>query len=148
MASKSITSIAFHIFLSLAINQPAKSQVWVKVGYWYKGTSFAASEINSALFTHLLCAFADLNSTSYELSIPPSNENKFSTFTETVKRKNPSVTTLLSIGGETSTLSTGYPLMASRVSGEERLHDITSLSLLFSMEIARKVFLKSAVKLP
>lgn len=75
------------------------AQNWIKAGYWYSGTDFPIADINSALFTHLICAFADLNSTTYELHISPSDQKYFSAFTGTVKQKNPSVITLLSIGG-------------------------------------------------
>ncbi|PPR90431.1 hypothetical protein GOBAR_AA30261 [Gossypium barbadense] len=53
----------------------------------------------NALFTHLICAFANINASSYQLSVSSSDDQHFSTFTNTVKQKNPSVTTLLSIGG-------------------------------------------------
>jgi hypothetical protein len=54
--------------------------------------------LNSVLSScHLLCAFAYINSSTYNLSINSSTEQKFSTFTDTVKRNNPLVTTLLSI---------------------------------------------------
>ncbi|KAK4859957.1 hypothetical protein QYF36_014900 [Acer negundo] len=77
-----------------------KSQTWIRVGcYSLEQKVFPISEINSSLFTHLVYCCADLNSTSYTLSISKSDENYFSTFTETVNQKNPSVTTLLSIGG-------------------------------------------------
>ncbi|GMN65189.1 hypothetical protein TIFTF001_034243 [Ficus carica] len=73
------------------------AQSWIRAGYWYHDTDLPNYNINSALFTHLICAYADLNSSSYELSIP--NEEKFSTFSSNVKQRNPLVTTLLSIGG-------------------------------------------------
>ncbi|KAM6579874.1 hypothetical protein CsatA_003648 [Cannabis sativa] len=97
MASKIIITL-FLVFLSLKF-QYSKAQSWVRAGYWFSGSEFPISDINSELFTHLICAFADVNSSSYELSISSSNEQLFSTFTNTVKQKNPSVTTLLSIGG-------------------------------------------------
>ncbi|KAF4352401.1 hypothetical protein F8388_016680 [Cannabis sativa] len=97
MASMTIITL-FLVFLSLKF-QYSKAQSWVRAGYWFSGSEFPISDINSELFTHLICAFADVNSSSYELSISSSNEQLFSTFTNTVKQKNPSVTTLLSIGG-------------------------------------------------
>ncbi|KAL3744218.1 hypothetical protein ACJRO7_013469 [Eucalyptus globulus] len=57
----------------------------VKGGYWFPDSGITASDINSALFTHLFCAFADVDS--------------FAAFTRDVQQKNPSVVTLLSIGG-------------------------------------------------
>jgi hypothetical protein len=79
---------------SYCLNPP---QSWIKAGYYYSGSETVISDINSKLFTHLLCAFAYINSSTYHLSINSSTEQKFSTFTDTVKRNNPLVTTLLSI---------------------------------------------------
>ncbi|RXH74288.1 hypothetical protein DVH24_029009 [Malus domestica] len=81
--------------------QPSEAQSWIKVAYWYSGSEFPISDINSPLFTHLIYAYTDVNSSSYELSSSSSDssEQYYSTFTPTVKRKNPSVTTLVSIGG-------------------------------------------------
>ncbi|KAL5772813.1 hypothetical protein ACOSQ2_012737 [Xanthoceras sorbifolium] len=101
MISKIIIFVIFHIFLIFSLeSQPSKAQTWVKVGYfWYEQQQFPISEIDSSLFTHLICGFADLDSTTYQLSLPYDDKNYFSIFTKTVKQKNPSVTTLLSIGG-------------------------------------------------
>ncbi|KAM1731813.1 hypothetical protein ACFX11_017650 [Malus domestica] len=90
----------FHIFFAFRI-QPSEAQSWIKVAYWYSGSEFPISDINSPLFTHLIYAYKDVNSSSYELSSSSSDssEQYYSTFTPTVKRKNPSVTTLVSIGG-------------------------------------------------
>lgn len=77
------------------------SETWIKAGYWYSGSGNPVMDINSALFTHLVFAFAHINTSSYELSISSSSESYVSTFTESVKKKNPSVITLLSVwGGE------------------------------------------------
>ncbi|KAJ6435675.1 hypothetical protein OIU84_000810 [Salix udensis] len=100
-----ITIILFQVFLSLNLH-PAKAQAWIKAGYWNSGSGLPVSDINSTLYTHLICAFADLNSSSYHLSIPSSNDRFFSAFTNTVKQKNPSITTLLSIGGGLAKYST------------------------------------------
>nr|KJB07568.1 hypothetical protein B456_001G030200 [Gossypium raimondii] len=90
--------ILLYIFLSLGLN-PSRAQTWIQAGYWYSGTEFPIADINSSLFTHLICAFANINASSYQLSVSSSDDQYFSTFTNTVKQKNPSVTTLLSIGG-------------------------------------------------
>ncbi|KAJ6435684.1 hypothetical protein OIU84_000819 [Salix udensis] len=105
MASRIAIIILFHVFLSLN-SHPAKAQAWIKAGYWYYYNGFPVSNINSTLYTHLICAAADLNSSSYQLSIPSSYDRVFSAFTNTVKRKNPSITTLLSIGGWDTKYST------------------------------------------
>ncbi|KAL6226169.1 hypothetical protein ACLB2K_000132 [Fragaria x ananassa] len=75
------------------------TQTWIKAGYHYASDELPASTIDTALFTHLLCAFAYINSSSYQLSINSSTQQKFSTFTNVVKLKNSKVTTLLSIWG-------------------------------------------------
>jgi hypothetical protein len=94
MASKLVT----FFFLPLKSHSSSSpKQSWVKAGYYYSGSETVISEINSKLFTQLTCAFAYINSSTYHLSINSSTEQRFSTFTDTVKQKNPSITTLLSI---------------------------------------------------
>jgi hypothetical protein len=90
--------LLFFFFLPLKSHSSSTpQQSWVKAGYYYSGSETVISEINSKLFTHLICAFAYINSSTYHLSINSSTEQRFSTFTDTIKRKNPSITTLLSI---------------------------------------------------
>ncbi|KAL1819715.1 hypothetical protein ACET3Z_014584 [Daucus carota] len=74
----------------------------VKGGYWFPDSGIAASDIDSTLFTHLFCAFSDLNSNTNQVVISSANAGPFSQFTRTVQIKNPSVKTLLSIGGGAS----------------------------------------------
>ena len=125
MASKIIITL-FIVFISLKF-QSSKAQSWIKAGYWYSDSEFTIYDIDSKLFTHLICAFADVNSSSFELSISFSNEHYFSTFTDTVKQKNPSITTLLSIGGG--------------------LADYSVLSQMVSNSSHRKSFIDSSIKL-
>ncbi|KAL6226163.1 hypothetical protein ACLB2K_000127 [Fragaria x ananassa] len=75
------------------------TQTWIKAGYYYTGNESPASTIDSTLFTHLICGFAYINSSSYQLSINSSTQQEFSTFTNVVKLENSKVTTLLSIWG-------------------------------------------------
>jgi GH18 family chitinase len=115
MMSKIMISILlFSVFLSLQYLKPSAAQTWIRAGYWYYGSGYLLpiSDINSALFTHLICAFADVDPSSSELSIPYSAQPYFSTFTNTVKQKNPSITTLLSIGGS----SANHTVISSMVS--------------------------------
>ncbi|KAJ1379778.1 Serine-threonine/tyrosine-protein kinase, catalytic domain [Sesbania bispinosa] len=97
MASKLITF--FILFLPLKSLSSAYTPSWVKAGYYYSGSEISASDIKATLFNHLFCAFAYINSTNYNIFINSSEEHKFSTFTDTVKLQNPSVSTLLSIWG-------------------------------------------------
>ncbi|XP_075665593.1 class V chitinase-like [Castanea sativa] len=106
-----IIVVLFHILLYSEL-KPSNAQTWIKVGYWFSGSEFPISDINSALFTHLICAFADVNSSSYELSGSSTDEQYFSAFTNTVRQKNPSVNTLLSIAGG----SADYTLLSNMVS--------------------------------
>jgi len=71
----------------------------VKASYWFPATDFPATDIDSSLFTHLFCTFADLEAESYEITIATWNQAPFHAFTETVQQRNPHVKTLLSIGG-------------------------------------------------
>ncbi|XP_062078326.1 class V chitinase-like [Humulus lupulus] len=117
MASKTKTSplLLFFVLCFLFNLRLSAAQTVVKGSYWFYGTEFEVSNINSSLFTHLFCAFADLNSTTYRVTIPNSVSTQFSTFTTTVQRKNPSVKTLLSIGGGGASASV-FAAMASQPS--------------------------------
>ncbi|KAL3744235.1 hypothetical protein ACJRO7_013484 [Eucalyptus globulus] len=92
---------SFFIFF-LCLYPSLEEQTWVKSGYFYAGSEIPVSDIDSSLFSHLICAFASIDSSAHPLSFNSSFEQIFSTFTSTVKRKNPSITTLLSVwaGGE------------------------------------------------
>ncbi|XP_031287982.1 putative cysteine-rich receptor-like protein kinase 20 [Pistacia vera] len=101
-------------------------ETWIRAGYHKYDSKyeseFPVSEIKSSLFTHIICSFADVNSTSYQLSLSP--EKYFSTFTETVKQKNPSVTTLLSIGGGgVSNINSTFSSLASNPSSRKSFID-------------------------
>ncbi|XP_010275722.1 PREDICTED: chitotriosidase-1-like [Nelumbo nucifera] len=85
-------------FCLLLFRLSAADQDAVKAGYWYRGSG-SVSDIDSSLFTHLFCAFAGLNPDTNEVTISDDNEDAFSTFTRTLQCSNPSITTLLSIGG-------------------------------------------------
>ncbi|CAL1358856.1 unnamed protein product [Linum trigynum] len=100
------------LFLSVALlallRRPAAAQTTtvVRGGYWFPGSGFAASAINSTLFTHLFFAFAGVDSGTFRVNVSAANKPEFSTFTQTVQRANPSVKTLLSIGGGDANITT------------------------------------------
>ncbi|KAH9660258.1 Receptor-like serine/threonine-protein kinase [Citrus sinensis] len=121
MASK-IIILVLHIFI-FSESLPARAQTLIKVGYWDSGDGFPISDVNFALFTHLMCGFADVNSTTYELSLSPSDEEQFSNFTDTVKIKNPSITTLLSIGGGNNPNYSTYSSMSASSSSRKSFID-------------------------
>ena len=81
----------------LFILNTSRAQTWIKAGYWYTGSEFPVPNINSALFTHLICAFAYIDPSTHELFSKGSDEPYVSTFASTVKTTNPSVIPLLSI---------------------------------------------------
>ncbi|KAK1418425.1 hypothetical protein QVD17_27569 [Tagetes erecta] len=84
------------IFLSLQCKL-STSKAPIKAGYWYTGSEYPIPNINSALFTHLICAFAYINPSTHELVLTESDEPYISSFASMVKKTNPSVKPLLSI---------------------------------------------------
>lgn len=99
----------------------------VRAAYWFSGSDFPAADIDSTLFTHLFCAFADLDPNTNQITIPSSNAVRFSTFTQTVRRKNPSLKTILSIGGGAANTA-HYASMASNPNSRKSFID-SSISL-------------------
>ncbi|KAK7304787.1 hypothetical protein VNO77_42675 [Canavalia gladiata] len=97
-SSKTLSFLICTLLMVLQLQfSPAKAAI--KGGYWFSESGLAVSDINPSYFTHLFCAFADLDPNTFQVTISPSNAGPFSTFTQTVQAKNPSVKTLLSIGG-------------------------------------------------
>ncbi|PHT30787.1 hypothetical protein CQW23_29620 [Capsicum baccatum] len=83
----------------------------IKGGYWFRDSGISTNNIDSTLYSHLFCAFADLNPQSNQLIVSPEDRDSFVQFTSTVQRKNPSVKTLLSIAGGRAN-RTAYGIMA------------------------------------
>jgi len=79
--------------------EAAAAPSWIRAGYWLTVSSYPAPDLESSLFTHLFCAFAGINSSTFKLSIPASDQQYFASFPATAKRTNPTIHTLLSIGG-------------------------------------------------
>lgn len=94
----------------------------VKASYWFPDVvspttgsvvpRSSAVLIDSTLFTHLFCAFADLDAQTNSVFVSDAHEREFSNFTNIVKQKNPHVQTLLSIGGRNADRS-AFASMAS-----------------------------------
>ena len=95
-----MTTILLLTLLSLHFSTSTSQQTWIKAGYWFTGSSFPIPNINSGLFTHLICAFAYINASNHELFLFQSDKSYISTFASTVKRNNPKVIPLLSIWTE------------------------------------------------
>ncbi|KAH9654524.1 Receptor-like serine/threonine-protein kinase [Citrus sinensis] len=137
MAIKSIR-VLFFIFLSSFQLEFSDAQTWIKAGYWLAGREFPLSDINSALFTHLICAFAEVDSSTYQLSISSANQQYFSIFANSVRRKNPSIKTLLSIwNGQNSTYQS--------ILGNKNINP-SVLSSMVGDSSHRKSFIESSIR--
>ncbi|KAJ4957623.1 hypothetical protein NE237_024734 [Protea cynaroides] len=110
----------FSLFIALLFSSTAEKLV--KATYWFPDSGISVSDINSALFTHIFCGFADLNPKTYEVTISNENQNSFSIFTSTVQQIHPSIKTLLSIGGGNSKAS-DFDAMASQASSRKTFID-------------------------
>lgn len=96
----------------------------MKGGYWFSESGLVVSDINPSYFTHLFCAFANLDPNTFQVTISSSDAAQFSTFTKTLQAKNPSVKTLLSIGGgKGPTLAQSFAKMASQASTRKSFID-------------------------
>ncbi|KAI3701563.1 hypothetical protein L6452_26742 [Arctium lappa] len=91
-----LSVLLLFILLSIQLNT-STAQTWIKAGYWYTGSASPVPNINSDIFTHLICAFAYINTSTHDLFLSTTDQQHISTFASTVKRNNPSVTPLLSI---------------------------------------------------
>nr|POF02784.1 g-type lectin s-receptor-like serine/threonine-protein kinase [Quercus suber] len=136
MDSKIIILLIFISILSYQLHC-CNAQPWTKAGYWYASSESPIPDINSALFTHLICGFANVSSTTYQLSIPLEQEQYFSSFTNIVKSKNPSVITLLSIWN-------GQATTAKAILGEKV--NTSVLSSMLNQSSYRKSFIESSIK--
>eukprot|EP00257_Ricinus_communis_P018672 XP_015577455.2 cysteine-rich receptor-like protein kinase 19 isoform X1 [Ricinus communis] len=125
MTTRIITLLIFVLNLN---NLPLlMAKPWIKAAYYDSSGNLPASSVNSALFTHIYYGFAGIDNSTYQLSYPFSNEQDVSTFTATLKRKNPSIITLLSIG------------LAYR--------NYSTFSTMVSQPSYRKAFIRSSIKI-
>ncbi|RWR88128.1 wall-associated receptor kinase-like protein 5 isoform X1 [Cinnamomum micranthum f. kanehirae] len=136
MASKNI--LVFSLTFIFSQFHYSTAQIWVRSGYWLAGSDFPAADINSALFTHLICAFAEVDNSSYQVFIPSSYAQNFSVFPSVVKRKNPSVIPLMSIWNGQA--STGQSINGDPV-------NTSVLSSMIEQPSTRKPFIDSSIKL-
>ncbi|XP_021723508.1 acidic mammalian chitinase-like [Chenopodium quinoa] len=121
MASLKILIVSYITLLSLFHFEFSNANV--KGGYWSPDDGLEASAIDSTLFTHLFCAFANLNLQTYQLTISQGCQ----TFPQTIRRKNLGIKAILSIGGG-SAKSSDYNNMASQPSSRKAFID-SSISL-------------------
>ena len=128
MALKRLALFSSTLLFLLQLRFSAGNKNVVKASYWLSGSGYPLSNIDSTLFTHLFCAFAYLDPDSYQVNISSSDIIQFSAFTKTVQQKNPSLKTLLSIGGGDSNPST-FSSMASQASTRKKfIHSFLNIS--------------------
>ncbi|KGN65228.1 class V chitinase [Cucumis sativus] len=114
--------LLLHLHSSLGQTAPGMKGI-----YWFSGSEFPLSDIESSLFTHIYCAFADLNPNTNQVTISASNSENFKSFTRILRLKNPNVKTLLSIGGGGADAN-AFASMASQPSSRKSFID-SSISL-------------------
>ncbi|KAM6579882.1 hypothetical protein CsatA_003656 [Cannabis sativa] len=132
-----LNTIPFILLFFSVQFQNSSAQPWIQAGYWYAQSESPTPDINSALYTHLICAFANVNSTTYRLSIPSTDEQYFSSFTTIVKRGNPSIKTLLSIWN-------GLAETNKSIVGEKGNYSVFSAML--EKTSNRRAFIESSIK--
>lgn len=129
-SSRNLPFLVFSTLLIIILQLNfAAAQTTMKGGYWFpEGSEIQASDIDSSLFTHLYFAFADLDPNTSQ--VVPSPNAPISDFSQIVQQKNPSVKTLLSIGG-----GGGDPPKRE------------AFSAMASQQSTRKTFIDSSIKL-
>ncbi|KAM3337059.1 hypothetical protein P3S68_032759 [Capsicum galapagoense] len=115
-------AFSFFFFQQLIYFSNGQNNNIVKAGYWLSDRGLAINNIDSTLFTHLFCAFADLDFPANQLIVLLENQDYFRQFTRTVLQKNPSVKTILSIGGGAAN-KTAYGIMARTNSSRKSFID-------------------------
>ncbi|CAI0421061.1 unnamed protein product [Linum tenue] len=93
-----LTLIALSLSL-IPLPAIANARELIRGGYWIVSNFESPESLNSTFYTHLICGYATINSSTHRISIDPSDEQHFANFTAIVRQQNPSVTTLYSIGG-------------------------------------------------
>ncbi|KEH36081.1 glycoside hydrolase family 18 protein [Medicago truncatula] len=123
--SKKHSFLLISTLLMILQLQFSSTNAAIKGGYWYSDSDLAVSDIDPSYFTHLFCAFADLDSNTNQVTISSTHAASFSTFTETIQSKSNSVKTLLSIGGGGGgpTLAQKFANMASQASTRKSFID-------------------------
>ncbi|XP_060171095.1 class V chitinase-like [Lycium barbarum] len=115
-----IKNIVSFFFLQQLIYFSNGQNVSIMGGYWLWSSGISLNKIDLTPFSHLFCAFADLNSQSNQLIL--TSPNSFQQFTSTILQKNPSAKTLLSIGGGAANKTT-YGVMAKKANSRKSFID-------------------------
>ncbi|KAI4335593.1 hypothetical protein L6164_014227 [Bauhinia variegata] len=131
--------LGYSVFQNPEFRDLSSTPDFVKAGYSYAGSETdPLTDINSALFTHLLCGFANVNDSTNQLFIPnATDKQQFSEFTKQVKLTNPSVVTLISIWN-------GQPETAQGILGKKG--NTSVLSSMITNPSSRKSFIGSSIK--
>jgi chitinase len=103
-----------------ALHFPSMAQV--KAGYWYFQTNFSVGDIESTLFAHIYAAFANVDTTSYQVAFPLMSVVRFHYFIESVQQGNPDVKTLVSTG-EGASYTSIFASITSSPSSQQKFID-------------------------
>ncbi|KAH7446498.1 hypothetical protein KP509_01G059200 [Ceratopteris richardii] len=89
------------ILISLAsiASCTAASYGSVKSAYFFYGQDLQASDVDATPFTHILYAFATMDNETFAVSPAADDGGVINSFSATMRKSNPAVKTLLSIGG-------------------------------------------------
>lgn len=100
-----ILGVAFTFFFCSISPYTASA---LKGGYWpaYSYSYYPPSQINTSLYTHLYYAFVEVDNQTFQVGVSAENQNSIQQFTTQLQTNNPSVKTLLSIGGGDANIDT------------------------------------------
>ncbi|KAF3786086.1 Chia Acidic mammalian chitinase [Nymphaea thermarum] len=114
-----VLAVAVVVFLNL-IPLSSAMAAGVRAAYWPSWTNSYAppSSLNTTFFTHLYYAFLDMDPSTFQLIVSPSQAALLSQFTTALQGSNPPPKTLLSIGGGGASPA-AYALMASNSSSRK-----------------------------
>ncbi|GMH04473.1 hypothetical protein Nepgr_006312 [Nepenthes gracilis] len=129
MASSQIFLFSLITLLLLLLPSLSAAPLAVKAVYWFPDSGLPLKSINPTFFSHMFYAFAGLNTSTNQLTISKSNQDDFSQFTKILREKNPSIETIISIGGGGANASS-FAAMASTNSSRKAFIDS-------SIELAR-----------
>ncbi|KAK2633066.1 hypothetical protein EUGRSUZ_L00615 [Eucalyptus grandis] len=136
MANFSFLNLLFIVLFStaavevaVAASTPAATVKGAYYPSWFS-SSFPPSSIKTSLFTHILYAFLSPSNSTYKFEVSDSTAPLLSNFTASLRRKNPPVKTLISIGGA-SDGPTLFATIASSASTRKLFIDS-------SIEVARR----------
>ncbi|TMW82120.1 hypothetical protein EJD97_006781 [Solanum chilense] len=130
--------LLFHTIFQFQLHKSiGLDETWIKAGYWQYDTTNPSTiqSINSSLYTHIIYGYAEVsfNSSIDDIIVTTSNDEQLRNFNKIVKMKNPSIKTILSIGGSDQSLyGSGLNLLMTSTYFTTRKYFIDS-----SIEIAR-----------